>query len=86
MPYPRKGQTLKEYTKVFMSSPEAIKDYPDIKQRYAICRSLWSHRKSKASVVVNANTDNEEIYGAPESNGWQDDMKSMLKDGDVAIV
>ena len=30
MPYPRKGQSFKDYSKMFMSSPEAKKSYPDI--------------------------------------------------------
>jgi len=36
-------------------------DYPDNKQRAAVCYSQWAEKKSKASIVV-ANEDDETIY------------------------
>lgn len=36
LPTPRKDQDLKEFTKTFMGDPQVVKDFPDIKQRYAV--------------------------------------------------
>ncbi len=49
MPYPRKGQTKDEYLKLFMSSPEAIDDFSDPKQRIAVAHSLWEKRNATPS-------------------------------------
>ena len=87
MPRPLPHESLKHYTKRFMSNPEAVKDYPDPAQRYAVLRSMFRHKKSKASFVVKGSTEDEdEHYGLDDCSAYQDDMKSMLKDGDVAIV
>lgn len=87
MPAPHRRESLKDFTKRFMSSPEAIKSFPDIKQRYAVMLSLWKHRKSKAKVVV-SDGDDEYLFGLPEhtERGFQDDMEEALKNGNVAIT
>lgn len=88
MPYPTGNESFKHFSHKFMSSPEAIKSFPDIKRRAAVMYSLWKHRKSKAKIVV-SNSDNngdETLYGCSDNNTWQDDMKEMLKNGDVAIT
>ncbi len=41
MPHPSGTEDLKSFTKKFMSDPVMVKDYPDIKQRYAIMLSVW---------------------------------------------
>lgn len=41
-------------------------DYPDNKQRAAICYSQWDEKKSKASIVVSNDNEDEIIY---ESEG-----------------
>jgi hypothetical protein len=55
MPNPKKGETLKEFTTRFMGDKHSVDKFPDIKQRYAIMRSIWLRRKKKASMawVVN---------------------------------
>ena len=35
----------KKYIHDFMSSEEAMKEFPDIKQRFAVCMSYWEKRK-----------------------------------------
>ena len=43
--YPHKGESKKDFTKRFMSVTKD--EYPDIKQRYAVCMSYWSRRNKK---------------------------------------
>lgn len=43
--YPNKGESKKDFTKRFM---KVTKDeYPDVKQRYAVCMSYWDRRNKK---------------------------------------
>lgn len=46
MPYPTKGESKDAYIKRFMASPEANKDYPDEKQRYAVAHGMWERRNA----------------------------------------
>ena len=48
MPKPNKGEQKEDFLQRCMSSEEANKDYPDQKQRYAVCLSFWEN-KSKGS-------------------------------------
>lgn len=43
--YPHKGESKKDFTKRFMSVTKD--EYPDIKQRYAVCMSYWDRRNKK---------------------------------------
>ena len=52
MPYPNKSEKKSDFIKRFMSSPEAKKDYPDEKQRYAVALSLWKKKGKKAKGCV----------------------------------
>lgn len=46
--YPHKGESKKDFTARFMS---ATKDeYPDIKQRYAVCMSYWDRKNKKNKI------------------------------------
>lgn len=47
MPYPTQNEDEQEYISRFMKSAEAIKDYPDEKQRVAVAYSLWKERNKK---------------------------------------
>jgi hypothetical protein len=47
MPNPSKGESMKDYVAKFMSSEEAIKDFPDEKQRYAVAMSKWKNKGKK---------------------------------------
>lgn len=44
MPYPIKKESKEDYIKRFMSSKEAIGDYSDEKQRYAVALSMWKKK------------------------------------------
>lgn len=47
MPDPHKGESLKAFTRRFMGSGEAEKSFPDVKQRYAVMRSMFRKKKRK---------------------------------------
>jgi hypothetical protein len=38
IPTPKQGENCKDFVKRCMKNPTMVKEYPDIKQRYAICR------------------------------------------------
>lgn len=44
LPTPRKGQTQKEWVSACMANETLLKDYPDTKQRLAVCYSIWARR------------------------------------------
>ena len=54
MPHPTKDEDLKSFTKKFMGDPVMVKDYPDIKQRYAVMMSVWKKAHEKAEGAVNS--------------------------------
>lgn len=51
LPKPRSGQGRKKWLASCMANPKMNSEYPDAKQRYAICNSQW-RSKSFAQTVV----------------------------------
>lgn len=47
MPKPKKGERKQEYVQRFMRSKEAVRDFPDPKQRYAVALSMWEQEMKK---------------------------------------
>lgn len=47
MPYPKAGESLKDYIHRFMGNREAENDFPSRKQRYAVARSMYRKRKKR---------------------------------------
>lgn len=47
LPTPRKTETEKEFIGRCMASSVSTKDFPDIKQRYAVCQSKWEEHKKE---------------------------------------
>jgi len=47
MPTPNKNETKSEFIERFMSSAEAVADYPSTEQRYAVANSTWENHISK---------------------------------------
>lgn len=45
MPTPRSGETREGFIDRCMSDDEAVADYPDTDQRFAVCTSFWENRK-----------------------------------------
>ena len=62
IPTPKsKGQSKKEFINSCMGNNTMNTDYPDNKQRAAICYSQWGDKKSKATLIVSGEED-EVIY------------------------
>jgi hypothetical protein len=47
LPIPKKGEDRKKFTSRCMSSEIMKDDFPDIKQRYAVCMSQLKRKKKK---------------------------------------
>ena len=45
-PTPRKGESEKEYVAKFMGDAEAVRDYPDVKQRCAVAHNWWKEKQN----------------------------------------
>ena len=48
MPNPNPNETKDEFIKRCMSHDEAVTDYPDESQRFAVCNSIWEEDKTQA--------------------------------------
>ena len=59
LPEPQKKQTKSDFVSSCMVEPKMVEEFPNVKQRAAICNSQWNAEKSKASVVVES--DGNEI-------------------------
>lgn len=57
LPKPKKGENSKDFLSRCMGNPTMNDEYPDQKQRYAVCNSLME-KKSKASLIFL----NEKLY------------------------
>lgn len=47
LPKPKSGEAKKDFLSRCMSNGETNKDFPDQKQRYAVCNSLWKKGRTK---------------------------------------
>jgi len=45
MPSPRSNESRDAFIERCMGDEEAVRDYPDADQRYAVCTSFWDNRK-----------------------------------------
>lgn len=61
--YPNKGESKKDFISRFMSVTK--KEYPDIKQRYAVANAYWNRRDKVNEAYEEPPTD----YGTGEVNG-----------------
>jgi hypothetical protein len=64
MPIPKPGKTEDKNTFISRCMGDKVtnREWPDQKQRAGVCYSQWEHKKSKASIVVQAE-GNEYISG-----------------------
>ena len=81
--YPNKGESKKDFTARFMS---ATKDeYPDVKQRYAVCMSYWDRRNKKRVKEnmkihegvdkINKNIDAEKVVKKVFNNDFEETQR-----------
>lgn len=62
IPTPKSNkQSRKEFISSCMGDSTMNSEYPDSKQRAAICYSQWDDKKSKATLIV-SNDEDEVIY------------------------
>lgn len=61
LPKPRKSQSKKSFLESCLSDSTVNKEFPDTKQRYAVCLSQYERKRAKASYVV-ATANDEYIY------------------------
>ena len=57
LPTPRKNQKEKDFIASCMASETMNKEYPNQKQRYAICLSQFNRKKKKAKASGNDGQD-----------------------------
>lgn len=64
LPKPNKteGESKKDFLQRCMGNPTSNKDFPDNKQRYAVCNSIWSEKTKKAKANVVSIGDDEYIF------------------------
>lgn len=60
IPTPSKKESKDDFVSSCMS--DLSKDFPDQKQRAAVCYSKWEDKKSKASVIVTDDKDKEFLF------------------------
>lgn len=66
MPSPKKGESKKKFLQRCMGDPESNKDFPDQKQRYAVCNSFWDQKKKKAKGTIENFDGDEILFGEDE--------------------
>jgi hypothetical protein len=81
MPLPKPGKQEKrsEFVSRCIGDKQTFKDFPDQKQRIAICYTQWDQAKASADVVVGSG-DNEVLFSAQKTYG--DKKRSELNDSD----
>ena len=97
MPLPKpRGQSKKAFLNSCMSNPAMLKEFPDQKQRAAVCYQRFGEKKSKASYVVAAADDEyifvttklplsaalvEKVKSLPQSSPGKHNVIATLKSG-----
>lgn len=68
MPLPSKhaGESKKDFISRCMGDSEVNKQFPDQKQKAAVCYSRWGEKKSKASLILTDESGDEILFGLPE--------------------
>jgi hypothetical protein len=51
MPEPRSGEARDEWLDRCMGDAEAVADFPDADQRFAVCVSKWEERSEQLAVI-----------------------------------
>ena len=73
MPLPdkQKGESKKDFLERCMGNSTTNKDFPENKQRYAVCNNIWSKKKEESSATVAKIGSDEYIFAEKkkEKNG-----------------
>lgn len=79
LPNPKKQEKRSEFVSRCIGDDQTAKDFPDQKQRIAICYSQWDKAKKEATATVGMG-DNEVLFCAQKTYG--DKKRSELKNSD----
>ena len=79
LPNPKKQEKRSEFVSRCIGDDQTAKDFPDQKQRIAICYSQWDKAKKEATATVGTG-DNEVLFSAQKTYG--DKKRSELKNSD----
>lgn len=61
LPESKKGESKKDFLSRCMGNPTSNKDFPDNKQRYAVCNNIWDSKKKSSGSSVKIG-DEEYIF------------------------
>lgn len=61
LPESKKGESKKDFLSRCMGNPTSNKDFPDNKQRYAVCNNIWDNKKKSSGSSVKIG-DEEYIF------------------------
>jgi hypothetical protein len=61
MPAPKKGEKHEDFMGRCMNSEAMQSEYPDQKQRYAVCQSQWDEKKSAEGMIEHRSFNLEEL-------------------------
>ena len=64
MPRPRPGEKREDFLERCMGSAEARNDYPNERQRFAVCQSFWENRNTKKAAP-----DLSNLFGQKDEKG-----------------
>lgn len=66
MPRPERGESREDFLDRCMIDPEAVRDYPDPAQRFAVCVSFWDEaatEKRATGAVAKLDEERRIVYG-----------------------
>jgi hypothetical protein len=79
LPSPKKQEKRSEFVSRCIGDNQTAKDFPDQKQRIAVCYTQWDSAKKEATAVVGSG-DNEVLFSAQKTYGGK--KRSELKNSD----
>lgn len=78
MPKPRKNENRDEFLNRCMADDEARADFPDNKQRYAVCNSFWDNRKKDMSDDIQFKSVSLSLKKEPDEDGLFEGYASVF--------
>jgi hypothetical protein len=80
MPLPdkQKGESKKDFLERCMGNSTTNKDFPENKQRYAVCNNIWSKKKEESSATV-AKIGSDEYIFAEKKKGDKTGGRGLYK-------
>jgi hypothetical protein len=79
LPKPKNQEKRSEFVSRCIGDDQTAKDFPDQKQRIAICYTQWESAKKEATAIVGSG-DNEVLFSAQKTYGGK--KRSELKNSD----